>query len=197
MTSSQKLPCSDISQFANNAAYFWEQLAKTERPDVAAENLRAFVRERVHKDGALYRRGAATRLARAIGQDKSWVSHYVEADPSARRSQADIDTAFAICDFYGRNLAEFRTRIPQPEVSEHRTPLQVEGAKIAARIEAAWPRLPEPIRQSFRGLVKHHMPRGASHTGPADTATPGPADRSGGTRTGAPVRPSKGRARGA
>lgn len=69
-----------------------------------AARLRAFVRQRVHKDGERYSRGAASELGKALGKPPSWVSHYVDENPERN---ADVDTALAICAFYGVNLADF------------------------------------------------------------------------------------------
>lgn len=81
-----------------------------------SERLRAYVRERVHKDGKQYSRGAAGELAEAIGKPRSWVSHYVDETPERN---ADIDTALAICAFYGVNLWDFNgvTGAVHPRIS--------------------------------------------------------------------------------
>jgi len=63
----------------------------------AAERLRAFVRDRVRKEGAHYQRGAQVRLAKLLHKPPSWVSNYVDLSPSAN---ADLDTALKICAFF-------------------------------------------------------------------------------------------------
>jgi hypothetical protein len=70
-----------------------------------ADRLRAFVRERVHKDGSQYVRGAAAALAKRVHKAPSWVSTYVDVAPT---TNADIDTALAICDFFGVSIEDFR-----------------------------------------------------------------------------------------
>lgn len=81
------------------------------RVGAVAERLRAFVRERARKDGRLYERGNATRLARALGIDAPWVTGYVDNPPTRH---ADVDQALAICAFYGINLADFqKSRAPR------------------------------------------------------------------------------------
>lgn len=70
----------------------------------ASERLRRYVRARVRKDGALYQWGAAARLGAAIGKTSGWISEYVDDNPPRH---ADIDTALAICRFYGVTLAAF------------------------------------------------------------------------------------------
>lgn len=102
----------------------------------AADRLRAFVRARVHKDGAWYQRGAQTALAAAIGQPPSWVSHYVD-DPPQRH--ADVDTALAICAFFGVRLEDFATGTPIASPAPAPTPQQVAATKLLARVA----RLPE------------------------------------------------------
>lgn len=71
-----------------------------------AERLRDFVRSHVRKEGMRYEHGAQTVLAKAIGVTPAWVSGYADFPPMRN---ADIDTAFAICDFYGVSLSDFRT----------------------------------------------------------------------------------------
>lgn len=79
-----------------------------------SERLRAFVRARVHKEGAFYERGAAVKLAIHVQQAPSWVSHYIDNPPLRN---ADVDTALAICDFFGVSLNDFRPgRAPAPAV---------------------------------------------------------------------------------
>jgi hypothetical protein len=84
-----------------------------------AERLRAYVRDRVHKEGTRYERGAAMALAQHLGKPPSWVSTYVDADP---RANADIDTALAICGFFGIDLRSFLVDVPQaaPAPKPHR-----------------------------------------------------------------------------
>lgn len=70
-----------------------------------SERLRAFVRDRVHKDGGAYRWGAAAELANHLQKPSSWVSHYIDTPPLRN---ADIDTALAICDFFKVSIYDFR-----------------------------------------------------------------------------------------
>ncbi len=125
----------------------------------ATERLRAFVRARVHKDGALYERGAAVKLAAYLQKPSSWVSHYVDVPP---QRNADLDTAWAICAFYGVDLSEFLAGTPAAPPAP--TPLtryearvlrlvrmmDVEGQKLAAQSIAgfvrAFPRQPPTPR---------------------------------------------------
>lgn len=79
----------------------------------AAERLRAFVRERVRKDGAHYERGAGSRLARHLKKGQPWVSNYIDNAPS---SNADFDTTLAICRFFGVNATDFEVAVPTVEV---------------------------------------------------------------------------------
>jgi len=71
-----------------------------------AERLRQYVRDRVHKEGAYYQRGAAKALAERLGKTQPWVSTYI--DRKRPESNADLDTALAICDYFGVNLAAFQ-----------------------------------------------------------------------------------------
>lgn len=70
-----------------------------------AQRLRDYVRQRVRRDGSEHVRGTASALARRLGKPTSWVSEYTD-DPPIRH--ADIDTAIAICDFFGVSLYDFR-----------------------------------------------------------------------------------------
>lgn len=88
-----------------------------------AERLRQYVRDRVHKDGAHYERGAAKALAERLSKPPSWVSTYVDSQPAAN---ADLDTALAICDFFHVNVSLFQGGDPhvvpvQPVVKDTRT----------------------------------------------------------------------------
>jgi hypothetical protein len=78
-----------------------------------AAKLREFVCERVRKDGAHYARGNASRLAEHLGVAPSWVTEYTDHPP---RNHADLDTAVAICDFYGINLGDFAKGRPMARV---------------------------------------------------------------------------------
>lgn len=69
-----------------------------------AAKLRAFVRERVKPGSRRYRWGNASRLAKHLEVDPGWVTDYVDDPPT---NHADIDTALAICDFYGVSLRDF------------------------------------------------------------------------------------------
>lgn len=83
----------------------------------AAERLRAFVRERIRKDGAHYERGAGVKLARHLKRSQPWVSRYIDAAP---RGNADFDTALAICRFFRVNAADFE--LGSPVAAESSTP---------------------------------------------------------------------------
>lgn len=83
----------------------------------AAERLRAFVRERVHKDGAHYQRGAGALLARHLKKGQPWVSNYIDREPS---SNADVDTALAICGFFKVQLHDF--------AKKHTTDIETPGS---------------------------------------------------------------------
>src|SRR3954462_14382726 len=93
----------DISRIDNRDGYFLTILA-TKKPGSTAERLRAFVRQRVHKDGDMYQRGAATTLAKYLGKPSSWVSHYIDKTPDRH---ASLDEALAICDYFGVYLSDF------------------------------------------------------------------------------------------
>src|SRR6185503_17194783 len=89
-----------------------------------AERLRAFVRNRVRKEGAHYERGAQQRLATYLEKPPSWVSNYVDVPATAN---ADLDTALAICAFYRVKLSDFQrdaepAAMPtSPPLSRHET----------------------------------------------------------------------------
>jgi len=68
----------------------------------AAERLRAFVRERVSKDGAHYAWGNAARLAEALKVGAGWVNRYAVENTA----HANLDQVLAICRFYGLTLAD-------------------------------------------------------------------------------------------
>lgn len=62
-----------------------------------AERLRAFVRERVRRNGAHFERGVAARLAEHLKKPSSWVTEYTDTPPIRH---ADLDTAKEICEFF-------------------------------------------------------------------------------------------------
>lgn len=104
-----------------------------------AGKLRAFVRERVRKDGRHYAWGNASRLAEYLGVDPGWVTDYTDNPP---RNHADIDTAIAICDFYGVSLEDFargRVRVLPQKTAPN--PL-IQGATEAIE---KWPLAPEQL----------------------------------------------------
>jgi hypothetical protein len=142
---------SDFGKYTDSGrlgAYFDCGLPKKTAAGGVAENLRAFVRERVHKEGALYRRGAARALAKYLGRPESWVSHYIDDDNGERR-HADIDTALAICEFYDVNLLAFRKGQPKVITAPPLTAEQVEAAKIAAM----WLRKSASVQAAARTLL--------------------------------------------
>lgn len=81
------------------------RLLASESP--VADRVRAFVRERVRRDGAHYLRGTGTQLAAHLGKPTSWVSEYADPEPTHPR-HADLDTALAICDFFTVDIGNFR-----------------------------------------------------------------------------------------
>lgn len=129
----------------------------------AAERLRAYVRDRVDKDGAHYGRGAAKQLAEHLRKPPSWVSNYVDSPPAAN---ADIDTALEICAFFRVKLDEFREesqrappRPAEPIASRNlRRARQLldrmsddghrEAAYLLAGLSRAYPREPDPAHTS-------------------------------------------------
>jgi hypothetical protein len=128
----------------------------------AAERLRAFVRERVSPDGALYKWGAGTRLAKAIGVDKGWVSGYIEDPPS---SHANHDKTLAICAYFGiapgdLNKAKIRTPPAPPD------PL-VAGLDEALKKGAHWRNAAALVNviRSWVGLPDVAEPPEQSHVG--------------------------------
>jgi hypothetical protein len=143
---------SDYGKYTDSgrlAVYFCGGLSKKTAAGGVAENLRAFVRERVHKEGALYRRGAARALAKYLGRPESWVSHYIDDDNGERR-HADIDTALAICDFYGVSLLAFRKGQPAVTTEPPLTAEQVEAGKIAAM----WLRKTAVVQAAARTMLQ-------------------------------------------
>jgi hypothetical protein len=106
--------------------------------------LRSFVRERVHKEGSKYERGAASKLAAHLRKPPSWVSNYVDDRPARN---ADLDTALAICDFFHVRVTDFRltsepvpTTPPPPALTKHQSRMlrlmqrmNEEGERLAVR----------------------------------------------------------------
>src|SRR3990167_4004961 len=78
--------------------------------DTVADRLRAYVRERVRKDGRFYEWGNATRLAEHLKVDSGWVTLYTDDKPIRH---ADVDEALAICDFFGVDLLDFQAGGPR------------------------------------------------------------------------------------
>lgn len=133
-----------------------------------AERLRQYVRERVHKDGTQYERGAAKALAEWLKKPPSWVSTYVDDDRPG--SNADLDTALAICAFFHVNLAVFQGGEPHvvtvPEVvrdtrtRDFRRAIQQleqmserghsEAARLLGALVRAYPRPEESTRSEQR-----------------------------------------------
>lgn len=62
----------------------------------ASDKLRAFVRERVAKDGTYYEWGNATKLAKELGVSSKWVNAYAIEG----KGRATLDQMIAICTFY-------------------------------------------------------------------------------------------------
>lgn len=113
----------------------------------AAERLRAYVRERVSPTSAKYERGNPTRLAKAIGVVRGWVTEYVADPPTAH---ADLDKGLAICAFYGISPAD----LSKPTISEPKRlePLSVgldEALKKGASYPLAWASV-NALRESVR-----------------------------------------------
>ena len=116
--------------------------------DPVAERLRAFVRARVRRGGAHYTWGDASRLARHLQIDSGWVTEYTD-DPPTRH--ADIDTALAICAFYGVSLEDFMRRTPpSPPPAATLTPEQAQLARIAE----LWPGLRETFREIVLDMIE-------------------------------------------
>ena len=118
-------------------------------PNVA-DRLRAFVRGRVRRDGVHYQRGVGARLAEHLDKPTSWVSEYADPDATHLR-HADVDTALAICEFFGVNLYDFMRR---DEPTETRRPTQTAVQREAQKIAAMWPQLPDSFRTHLRALME-------------------------------------------
>jgi hypothetical protein len=116
-----------------------------------AAKLRAFVRERVRKDGAHYTWGNASRLAEHLSVDPGWVTEYTDDPPT---NHADIDTAIAICDFYGVSLTDFgrgRVRvIPRPSPPLHPLVQALAEAVETKRVETRYVR---EMVNTLRGMA--------------------------------------------
>lgn len=73
-----------------------------------AERLRAFVRDRVRREGRLYERGVGAALAKHLQKPSSWVSEYTDPNPPPGKFRtADLDTAAAMCEFFQVTLNDF------------------------------------------------------------------------------------------
>lgn len=140
-----------------------------------AERLRSFVRQRVHKDGIRYERGAATSLANHLKKPPSWVSAYVDEQPVRN---ADLDTALAICDFFHVRLTDFRDEIepvptvrPTPPLTRYQTRMlrlmermNEHGQQLAVRTVVG-------IASSFPKMQSRESPQRSHETSSATTST--------------------------
>lgn len=129
---------------------------------VAAERLRAFVRERVRPDGKHYQRGNATRLARHLAVDPAWVTQYADEPPAAH---ATLDQAIGICEFYGVTLTDLATaarRALPAHASAATRPAPTEDPLVAdlrAALAAGVNRpLAAALVRTIQGLPKQPVP---------------------------------------
>jgi hypothetical protein len=138
------------------------------RTGEVSERLRAFVRERVRKDGKFYVRGNAVKLARALGQEgQSWVNEYTDMPP---RGHASIDEALAICRFYGVSLEDFTDSV-DPVISITAEDLAVlerlTGRPMLSRLLAAGASLPDELLAALvpaAEAIARALPGSGPHT---------------------------------
>jgi hypothetical protein len=133
----------------------------------AAERLRATVRDYVRKDGRLYERGNAAKLAKALEIDAPWVTGYVD-DPPTRHD--DFYQSLAICRLYDLSPVDLMPRPKDPPLErELQHALKDEGTRQRL---LAFLRLSEEMQQ----LAIRLLPPPAESSRETHPASPAGAD---------------------
>lgn len=162
------------------------------RDGVVQQRLREFVQDRVRKGFDRYERGAGSQLAKFLGKPTSWVSEYTDPDrPLGKRRTADLDTALAICRYFGVSLESFATTAtPVPKIRPERvmrpapTPSEIAIKRLTRRVAAFDPaRVPELVQILLRTLKAWEDVLTTPRESVADLRASPSVSRAGGRRT--------------